>query len=68
MSDVSSMPYPLGMYGMAFVTGEQLLREVGWSKLKPLARSFDARGKPDVAGWKRSLSDEAREAIAWLPV
>ena len=68
MIDVSSMPYPLGMYGRAFVTGEQLLREVGWENLKPLARSFDALGKPDVAGWKRSLSNEAREAIAWLPV
>jgi hypothetical protein len=68
MMEVSAMPYPEGMYGRAFVTGERLRDEIGWSLLKPLARMFDSGGKPDVVAWKRSLSDEAQAAIAWLPV
>jgi hypothetical protein len=68
MMAVNKMPYPNGMYGRAFVAGDTLRRQVGWPALKPLARIFDPRGKPDPASWKRSLTQEMQAAIAWLPI
>ena len=50
---------PDGLYGRAWLTGRHLRDAVGWEHLKPLVASFDANGRPDVAGWVRLL--EARE-------
>jgi hypothetical protein len=47
--------YPPGLYGRAWVTCRELIGAVGWERLKPLASSFDDRGRPDVAAWLRSL-------------
>ncbi len=57
------LAYPEGLYGRAFLTGRALAEAVGWERLKPLATSFDRRGRPDVAAWARSFPSEERERI-----
>jgi hypothetical protein len=58
---------PPGLYGRAWVTGRSLIEAVGWERVKLLAQSFDAEGRPDVARWVRSLTEvEQRWAEAVL--
>jgi hypothetical protein len=49
------IPYPRGLYGRAAAVGIRLRDILGWERLKALAHSFDDEGKPDVAGWQKSL-------------
>ncbi len=58
--------YPLGLYGRAWLTGRRLGDAVGWELLKPLARSFRADGRPDVAGWMRSLREDEQARVESL--
>ena len=52
-----------GVYGRAWVTGRALMDAIGWEGLKPLARSYDEHGKPDVAAWVRALERPKRTAV-----
>ena len=52
-----------GLYGRAWVTGRELSAAVGWERLKPLARSFDETGRPDVAAWVRALPEREQPAV-----
>jgi len=65
------VPGPLpGLYGGAWMTGVYLREAVGWERLKLLAKSFDADGKPDVGGWVGSLTAGERasvEAVLGVP-
>jgi hypothetical protein len=54
---------PAGLYGRAWVTGRALVDAIGWERLKPLARSFDEQGKPDVVAWIRALERPKRTAV-----
>lgn len=51
-----------GIYPKTFMVGLELIEAVGWELLKPLARTFDARGKHDVQAWLASLDPTKQEA------
>jgi hypothetical protein len=52
-----------GLRGRAWVTGRELVAAIGWEELKPLAATFGANGRPDVAAWVRSLAPELRASV-----
>ena len=52
-----------GLYGRAWVTGRELTRAVGWERLKPLARSFNKEGRPDVVAWIGSLRPDEQTKV-----
>jgi hypothetical protein len=43
------------VYGRAYAVCQQLKQRVGWPAVARLSRAFDDQGRPDVAGWIRSL-------------
>jgi hypothetical protein len=57
-SDLTSPPYPEGLYGRAYVTGRSLSDAAGWHALCLLGRVRKGTDVPDVAGWARRLSLE----------
>jgi hypothetical protein len=62
-ADLSASPYPPGLYGRAFVTGQRLETAVGWPALCRLARTLDRAGGPDLPRWLGRLPADARSAI-----
>lgn len=59
--------YPVGLYGRAWLTIDELIGVAGWDAVKLLADSFDAEGRPDIVGWGHSLAPETRAAIVRSP-
>lgn len=57
-SDLTSPPYPEGLYGRAYVTGRSLSDAAGWHALCLLGRIRKGTDVPDVAAWARRLSLE----------
>ncbi len=65
---MNNVPYPAGLYGRAYILGEQLIAAVGWDQLKPLALTRNVDGKPCAEEWLCSLPrSERAEALAVLP-
>ena len=61
MLAVTQCPLPNGLYGRAYLLGEELKQIVGWEVLKGLAVSRTTEGFPDVEAWIASLAPEVRE-------
>lgn len=59
-----SVGYPDGLYPKAFAVGVQLVKVVGWEKLKRLGCLFDAYGKHDVSAWIADLPPEERDGVS----
>ena len=65
--DLSQGPYPVGLYGRAYITGAALIEAVGWDRLRRLGRCLNSRGAPDVAAWQARLPrGEALRVFALL--
>lgn len=56
-------PYPEGIYGQAFVTGCELIDQVGWERLKLLGTQMDESGRHDIAAWLKLLDERERESV-----
>lgn len=64
MLGVVGGPLPDGLYGRAYLVGEELRKVLGWAALKSLAVTRIPDGTPDLEGWLGSLPIEARVAAA----
>lgn len=63
MLALGTPPYPTGLYGRAFVVGEELVAALGWDQLKSLALARGTGGEPGVDAWLTGLSGE-EESLA----
>jgi hypothetical protein len=66
MLGVVGNPLPEGLYGRAYLVGEELRQAVGWAALKSLAVTRASDGTADVEEWLDSLPAEARAAAAQI--
>lgn len=64
MLEVVSGSLPDGLYGQAYLVGEELQQALGWDVLKSLAVTRAPDGTPDIEGWLGSLPSEARAIAA----
>lgn len=67
-ADVAFAPYPAGLYGRAYVTGDALLSLVGWAALADLV-ALNAAGRsrlPDFARWQSALPMGSRLQVTAL--
>jgi hypothetical protein len=60
MRGLSGLPYPVGLYGRAYVAGGELIEAVGWDKLRHLALARDEAGRPCIDTWLDSLPTAER--------
>jgi len=60
MLKVVSGPLPDGLYGRAYLVGEELQQLVGWPALKSLAVTRALDSTPDIEAWLDSLPAAAR--------
>jgi hypothetical protein len=60
MFAVTEGPLPDGLYGQAYVTGEELREKVGWDAMRLLAVTRTPEGHPDVEERLNSLLPDAR--------
>jgi hypothetical protein len=68
-ADLTAPPYPTGLYGRAYVTGQHLVEAVGWPALCRLARLPERGGIPDLEKWREKLSlTEAERADTILGI
>lgn len=66
MLSVTRGPLPDGLYGQAYLLGEELRQAVGWGKLKELAVLRTPGCLPDVEQWIASLEPRVRVKAARL--
>jgi hypothetical protein len=66
MLGVVSGPLPDGLYGQAYVVGDELREAVGWTALKSLAVTRTPDGAPDIESWLELLPPESRAAAAQI--
>src|SRR4051794_25397548 len=64
MLEVVGGSLPDGLYGRAYLVGEELRQLVGWPALKVLAVTRTRDGVPNIEAWLASLSEAARLAAA----
>lgn len=62
-ADLSMPPYPPGLYGRVFVTGQALEDIVGWPILCRLARCLNNRGLPDIEKWISGFPSDVRLSL-----
>ena len=60
MLDLAGLPYPLGLYGRAYVVGSELVEAVGWDRSRLLALVRSGAGRPCVNTWLGSLATPER--------
>lgn len=56
--------YPEGLYGRAYVTGLELIDQIGWERLKLLGSMLDETGRHDIPAWLDALEPHEREAAS----
>lgn len=62
--EMTADPMPDGIYGRAYLVGQELIEATGWEALKTLAATRAADGQPDTGRWLDSLAPAARARAA----
>lgn len=55
--------YPDGLYGQAFVTGCELIDQIGWERLKLLGTQMNKAGRHDIPLWLELLDKREQAAV-----
>ena len=56
-------PYPTGLHDQAFVTGCELIDQVGWERLKLLGTQMNEAGRHDIPAWLELLDEREQAAV-----